>query len=311
MTACTALSPPKFQPRSQAACWKYVLSIPLTCAVDKPDQVQLGMRIISTIICFGLAMLALNACRNPPNATLGPKTSPPDTLRVELGDGISMDMVFIRAGSFMMGSDNGEENEKSVHKVTLTKPFYMGKFPVTQEQWQVVMGENPAEFKGPKNPVELISWEDCQLFLQALAKKIPSREFSLPTEAQWEYACRAGTRSEYYFGNDASKLGDYAWYLGNAGERSHPVGQKKPNAWGLYDMHGNVCEWCADWYSDSYSPEDAIDPKGPSNGEAVVLRGESWVGLPHELRSADRVGTPIYYRNSHVGLRLVCSALEQ
>lgn len=221
-----------------------------------------------------------------------------------------MEMVLIPAGSFMMGSDKGEDNEKPVHKVTITKPFYMGRFSVTQEQWQAVMGENPAELKGAKNPVEEVSWEDCQLFLAALSKKIPDRDFALPTEAQWEYACRAGTTTEYYFGDDPSKLGDYAWYLGNSGNKSHPVGQKKPNAWGLYDMHGDVCQWCADWYG-AYPPGDAIDPTGPAEGEAAVLRGESWVGLAYELRSADRVGTPIYYRNSHVGLRVVCPATEQ
>jgi len=134
--------------------------------------------------------------------------------------------------------------------------------------------------------------------------------FDLPTEAQWEYACRAGSSSEYYFGDDPARLGEFAWYLDNSGNRSHPVGQKKPNAWGLYDMTGNVCQWCADWYGSSYLPGDATDPAGPDSGEAAVLRGESWVGVAYELRSADRVGTPVYYRNSHVGLRLVCLAPE-
>jgi formylglycine-generating enzyme required for sulfatase activity len=230
-------------------------------------------------------------------------------MTVDLGGGVSMEMVLIPAGSFMMGSDKGEANEKPVHKVTLTQPFYMGKFAVTQEQWQAVMGENPAEFVGPTNPVEEVSWDDCQEFLQALSKKVPGKTFDLPTEAQWEYACRAGTTTAYYFGDDPARLGEYAWYLENSGNRSHPVGQKKPNAWGLYDMHGNVCQWCADWYGD-YSAGDATDPAGPSSGEAAVLRGESWVGLAYELRSADRVGTPTYYRNSHVGLRVVCLAAD-
>jgi formylglycine-generating enzyme required for sulfatase activity len=241
-------------------------------------------------------LFALSAC----------STAPKENLTIDLGGGVSMDLVLIRPGSFMMGSETGEENEKPVHKVTLTKPFYLGKFEVTQQQWQAVMGENPAVFKGPKNPVENVSWEDCQLFLQELAKKIPDMVFELPTEAQWEYACRAGSRTEYTYGDDAARLGEYAWYLGNSANKTHPIGQKKPNAWGLYDMHGNVCEWCADWYSSSYTAGDATDPTGPSSGEAAVLRGESWVGLPNELRSADRVGTPTYYRNSHVGLRLVC-----
>ena len=220
-------------------------------------------------------------------------------------------MVLIHPGSFTMGSDKGDDNEKPVHRVTLTKAFYIGKFEVTQEQWQAVMGENPSQFKGAKNPVEEVSWEDCQNFLAELNKKSPSgMTFALPTEAQWEYACRAGSSTDYSFGDEERRLGEYAWFLDNSDDRTHPVGEKKPNAWGLYDMHGNVCEWCADWYAASYEPGDATDPTGPASGEAAVLRGESWVGLPRELRSADRVGTPIYYRNSHVGLRLVCAAAD-
>ncbi|MGA2230279.1 MAG: formylglycine-generating enzyme family protein [Tepidisphaeraceae bacterium] len=267
------------------------------------------MRVAYIVACCGLAILALSACSTVVNES--PTTSPSarETMTVDLGGGVSMDMVLIPAGSFTMGSDKGEDNEKPVHKVTLTRPFYMGKYSVTQAQWQAVMGDNPSQFKGPTNPVEEVSWEDCQEFLQALAKKVPGKVFELPTEAQWEYACRAGTTTDYYFGDDPAKLGDYAWYLDNAGNHSHPVGQKKPNNWGLYDMHGNVCQWCADWFG-SYAPGDATDPTGPTSGEAAVLRGESWVGLPHELRSAGRVATPIYYRNSHVGLRLVCLVPE-
>jgi len=266
------------------------------------------MRAIYTAACFGLVFLALNACTSTQKQPSSNPAAATKTMTVDLGGGVSMDMVLLPAGSFMMGSEKGEENEKPVHEVTITRPFYIGQFSVTQEQWQAVMGENPAEFKNPKNPVEEVSWEDCQLFLQSLAKRIPGKVFDLPTEAQWEYACRARTTTEYYFGDDPAKLGEYAWYLGNSDNRSHPVGQKKPNNWGLYDMNGNVCQWCADWYGSSYSAEEATDPTGPASGEAAVLRGESWVGLPYELRSADRVGTPIYYRNSHVGLRVVCGA---
>jgi formylglycine-generating enzyme required for sulfatase activity len=256
------------------------------------------MRAMHATACFGFVLLALSACSSVSTGDVN----------VDLGGGVSMEMVLIHPGSFLMGSDKGQDNERPVHKVTLTKPFYLGKYEVTQHQWQAVMGENPAEFKGPNNPVEEVSWEDCQAFVLELTKKIPGKTFVLPTEAQWEYACRAGSRTEYAYGDDPAGLGAYAWYLGNSDSRTHPVGQKKPNAWGLYDMHGNVCEWCADWYSSAYTSGDATDPTGPSSGEAAVLRGESWVGLPDELRSADRVGTPIYYRNSHVGVRVVCLA---
>jgi formylglycine-generating enzyme required for sulfatase activity len=229
-----------------------------------------------------------------------------DKITVDLGGGVSIEMVLIRPGSFTMGSEKGEDDEKAVHKVTLTKPFYLGKFEVTQRQWQAVMGANPSQFKDPDNPVEMVSWEDCQAFLQKLSEKVPGVTFKLPTEAQWEYACRAGSDAAYSFGDDASRLGEYAWFLDNSASKAHPVGKKKPNAWGLYDMHGNVCEWCADWYESSYGPDAATDPAGPASGEARVLRGESWVGIAAELRAARRVATPAYYQNSHVGLRLLC-----
>jgi formylglycine-generating enzyme required for sulfatase activity len=254
------------------------------------------MRAIRSVTCLALLLFVMGA----------DEPAPKETLTVDLGGGVSIELLLIRPGSFLMGSEKGEDNEKPVHKVTLTKPFYLGKFEVTQRQWQAVMGANPADFKGADNPVEMVSWEDCQAFLQKLAEKVPGRTFKLPTEAQWEYACRAGSNKEYSFGDDPAKLGDYAWYLDNSASKAHPVGQKKANAWGLYDMHGNVCEWCADWYDSTYPAGDATDPTGPTNGEARVLRGESWVGAATELRAANRVGTPAYYHNSHVGFRLVC-----
>ena len=210
----------------------------------------------------------------------------------------------------MMGSDKGEDDEKPVHKVTLTKPFYMGRFEVTQEQWQAVMGENPSTFTGAKNPVEGVNWEDCQAFLQKLSAKVPGRIFKLPTEAQWEYACRAGSSAQYSFGNDPAELGKFAWFGGNSQSSTHPVGQKQPNTWGLHDMHGNVCEWCADWYASGYPAGDAVDPVGAPAGDARVLRGESWVSVPVDLRCAYRVGTPVGYRNTHVGLRIVCVSVD-
>ncbi len=181
--------------------------------------------------------------------------------------------------------------EKPQHRVRITKPFYLGKYLVTQEQWEAVMGNNPSHFKGPKNPVEMVSWDDCQQFLGKLNAKAGSGagKFQLPTEAQWEYACRAGSKTKYCFGDDESKLGEYAWYDANSGNKTHPVGEKKPNAWGLYDMHGNVWEWCQDWWKDGYYKESRVDdPTGAATGSSRVLRGGSWGNPARGCRSADR-----------------------
>jgi formylglycine-generating enzyme required for sulfatase activity len=228
----------------------------------------------------------------------------PRDLTVDLDGGVNMEFVLIPAGSFMMGDEKGDSGEKPVHKVTITKPFYFGKYEVTQEQWQAVMGSNPSYFKGPKNPVEKVSWEDCQKFVAKLDEKSRSggAKFGLPTEAQWEYACRAGTTTSYSFGDDPKNIGDYAWSGGKSARKTHPVGQKKPNPWGLYDMHGNVWEWCADraalWYYD-HSP--ANDPVGPSFGDSRVLRGGSYDDpRPDLFRCAYRANSSRFIALRHV-----------
>ena len=165
-----------------------------------------------------------------------------------------MEFVLIPAGKFMMGSDSGESNGKPVHEVRISKAFYLGKHEVTQGQWQKVMGNNPSIFKGDAIlPVENVSWEDVQEFIHKLNAKEGDTKYRLPTEAEWEYAARARTATIYSFGNDERQLGEYAWYFPNSGNKTHPVGQKKPNAWGLHDMHGNVWEWVQDCY-DSITP---------------------------------------------------------
>jgi len=185
-----------------------------------------------------------------------------------------MKMVLIRPGKFMMGQGSDQ------HEVAISKPFYMGVTEVTRAQYQAVMGTIPSFSKGPTNPVGGVSWNDTTEFCKKLSGKT-RQTVRLPTEAEWEYACRAGTQTAFSFGDDPSALGDYAWHRGNSGGRSLPVGQKKPNAWGLYDMHGNVWEWCADWYgkypSRAFWEGPATDPSGPASGTARVLRGGSWL----------------------------------
>lgn len=196
-----------------------------------------------------------------------------------------MKFMRIPAGSFQMGSKKGYRDETPVHRVTISRPFYLQTTEVTQRQWQTVMGNNPSHFKnGDDYPVEQVSWNNAQEFLQKLNALDPGKNYRLPTEAEWEYACRAGTTGARY-GN----FSDIAWYGGNSGKQTHPVGRKQPNAWGLYDMLGNVWEWCADWYGENYyANSPATDPRGPSSGSARVLRGGGWYFNVNNSRCANR-----------------------
>ena len=228
----------------------------------------------------------------------------PRDIAVDVGNAATLEMVLIPAGEFLMGSPDSEtrarDDEKPQHRVRITKPFYLGKYPVTQEQWEAVMGRNPSQFKGPKNPVENVSWEDCQAFLGKLNEHVRGEKFRLPTEAQWEYACRAGSKTRYCFGDDESRLGEFAWH---DAEQTHPVGEKEPNAWGLYDMQGNVWELCQDWYDARYyanSPTD--DPPGSAVGKCRVSRGGGYIDPATFCRSAYRYGPGT--RDSTLGLRI-------
>jgi len=267
-------------------------------------------------ITSGLFAVVLLLCLQSSGSKAGEQGSLDDAIRkqaktisLDLGKDVKIDLVLIPSGSFTMGDANGLDNEKPAHKVSISKPFYMGKYEVTQSQWEAVMGNNPSNFKGASNPVENVSWKDCQAFLGKLDEKFGkfAVKFRLPTEAQWEYACRAGGTGKYGFGDAEASLGEYAWFEGDS---THPVGEKKPNAWGLYDMHGNVWEWCADWHDAGYYKQSpATDPVGPSSGFQRVLRGGSWGFIASVCRAAVRGAAPPSYRgsySSYVGLRVVC-----
>ncbi|MGK7942944.1 MAG: formylglycine-generating enzyme family protein [Microcystaceae cyanobacterium] len=227
-----------------------------------------------------------------------------EMIREDLGNGVNLEMVLIPAGNFMMGS-NERDREKPIHNVVL-EAFYLGKYPITQAQYQAVMNNNPSYFKGKNKPVETVSWQDAQEFCRKLSERT-GKIYQLPSEAQWEYACRAGNQGKWCFGDNKAQLGDYAWYDSNSNGQTHPVGQKKPNNWGLYDMHGNVWEWCEDDYDDNYSstPTDGSSYKG-GNKKCVVLRGGSWGFNPLNCRSAYRGNGTCDYRNLLIGFRVVC-----
>jgi formylglycine-generating enzyme required for sulfatase activity len=233
---------------------------------------------------------------------------------------IGMEFVLIPAGSFVMGADRSVEREAfdvetPPHRVTISKPFYLGKYEVTQAQWEEIMGNNPSKFEGRSNPVEQVSWDDVQMFIQRLNRQEGHNRYRLPTEAEWEYAARAGSASAYSFGDNAKNLDRYAWYARNSGVWwklgdlvTHPVGQKAPNPWGLYDMHGNVGEWVQDWYAHRYySHSPGTDPRGPSSGSYRVQRGGAYYSYEYNCRSASRADAAPGNSDEGVGFRLALS----
>ncbi len=236
-----------------------------------------------------------------------------------------VEMVLIPAGECRMGSDEGKADEAPAHTVRVDA-FYIDRYEVTQEQYGQLIVGNPSRFKGPKNPMEQVSWAAAALYCNERSRaeglepcydeetvecNFEAAGYRLPTEAEWEYACRAGSDTDYSFGDDGGELGEHAWHAENSLETTHPVGEKKPNPWGLYDMHGNVAEWCNDLYGPRYyqdSPEE--NPRGPEDGEEFVLRGGAWNSPPDECRSAYRLGDdPGFqdpcFRGSHIGFRCV------
>ena len=225
---------------------------------------------------------------------------------------LTSNMVYVSGGTFTMGgtSEQGSDaadDEKPTHSVTLSS-FYIGKYEVTQALWKAVMGSNPSKWKGDNLPVEQVSWDDCQTFIRKL-NALTGKNFRLPTEAEWEFAARGGNNSRGYKYAGSNNIGDVAWYDNNSGSKTHVVGTKSPNELGIYDMSGNVWEWCQDWFG-SYSSASQTNPTGASSGSYRVLRGGSWNYSARDCRSSHRYCcTPVSRGYFSFGLRLVLSQL--
>ena len=229
----------------------------------------------------------------------------------KITNSLGMNFVHVPFGNFMMGSPAYEfdrDSDENQHRVTLTKGFYMQTTEVTQGQWKAVMGNNPSDFSncGDDCPVENVSWNDVQEFIVKLNRKEGGSRYRLPTEAEWECAARAGSTTRFCFGDDHDRLVEYGWYDTNSGGKTHAVALKKPNAWGLYDMHGNVYEWCQDWHGD-YPSRSVTDPTGPSSGSDRMDRGGGWGVNARRCRSADRDGYGPSVRYGILGFRLALS----
>ena len=240
---------------------------------------------------------------------------PMDFRRTELGEertgekivtnSIDMKFTLIPEGEFMMGSEDSDWS-KPVHTVKIRTPFYLGIYPVTQREWKAIMGNNPSKFNGNDLPVESVSWNEVQDFIKKLNEKEGTNKYRLPTEAEWEYATRAGTATRYSFGDDDSKLGEFAWYDENSGYKTHPVGKKEANPWGLYDVHGNVWEWVQDEWHDTYkgAPTDGSAWEDGSDANRV-LHGGGRLNVAGLCWSASRGGNVPGYRGRGLGFRLL------
>ncbi|MGE5296347.1 MAG: SUMF1/EgtB/PvdO family nonheme iron enzyme, partial [Solirubrobacterales bacterium] len=278
-----------------------------------------SLRRIAALGCL-TAFVVFAGCRRQEEGA-----SPQSTKTVTTKTGI--EMVLIPAGTFQMGSDSGSPDEKPVHAVRLDA-FLMDRYEVVQSEFKKHQISDPSHFKGDRQPLEQINWTDAALYCneRSMAEGLEpcyneetwecnfdATGYRLPTEAEWEYACRAGSDAKYSFGNSAGQLAAYAWFADSSGKTTHPVGQKKPNAWGLYDMHGNVAEWCNDRYAkDYYANSPAENPRGPAEGQERVLRGGAWNSIADACRSTYRASDPAIddtcLANDALGFRCVRKA---
>jgi formylglycine-generating enzyme required for sulfatase activity len=231
----------------------------------------------------------------------------PDLSAFDVSSG---NFVSVKAGSFFMGSEPGvgEDDERPRRHVTISQGFYLGKYELTQPLWELVMGENPSYSRDVTHPVETVSWNDTQAFIQKLNELKGTTGYRLPTEAEWEYAARAGTDTAFFYGDDPSELDQYAWTASRERLRTQSVGQKQPNPWGFYDIYGNVWEWVQDWYAkDYYGVSPATDPQGPDSGVNKSNRGCSWFNFAKYCRSANRSDNSPNYKHYYLGFRLAYS----
>ena len=233
-------------------------------------------------------------------------------ITVELPGGAIMEMVWIQPGVFEMGGiyPMWQDNERPSHEVEISRGFYLGKYEVTQAQWESVMGTRPWKGQVANNanaPATFVSWSDAQAFIDALNKAVGDELYRLPTDAEWEHACRAGTRDTWHFGSYADTLVYFAWYSKNAQRFPSEAGQKLPNPWGLHDMHGNVAEWCSDWYDDEYPIVRKIqkDPQGPDKGEHRVIRGGDYLCNKWHVTAATRMDAHPIEKSRKIGFRLL------
>ena len=223
-------------------------------------------------------------------------------------------LKLVPAGELLMG-DPWFEESRPAHRVRISQAFYVGIFPVTQKEWSKVMRTNPSRFKGSELAVENVSWDDCQDFIKRLNEAAPPGGLRLPTEAEWEHACRAGSRTIFSFGDEERDLDLHGWFRQNSKGQTHPVGRKKPNAWGLYDMHGNVFEWCADWFDGDYyrqfcGDETVADPSGPASGFERVLRGGCWDSEPSGCYSGVRSLALPQTKKPYIGFRVAMDTMQ-
>jgi formylglycine-generating enzyme required for sulfatase activity len=271
----------------------------VTKKASAPEVIENEDRIVKTDISFGKAVTEQQKqTLNIRSIIQGIR----DDLYLDGELITSIEFCHVPAGIFRMG------RLRNFHRVTISRDFYLGKYPVTQAQWEAVMEDNPSHFKGARWPVENVSWEDCQQFIKKLNYQTGKDLYRLPTEAEWEYACRAGSITAYSFGDDKKHLGEYGWHSTNSGGEIHPVGQKIPNPWGFYDMYGNVWEWCKDWYA-PYPRSLVTDPEGPPSGSDRVLRGGCWFDAALRCRSGFRSFFSPDFHSSFFGFRLARNAL--